>query len=43
MANRQADSIFETYQREAAEGILEFRRWPMRAVRIQIPFPVMTF
>lgn len=31
--NARADQILEDYQREAAEGNLKFRRWPMRAVR----------
>ncbi|KAG5647046.1 hypothetical protein DXG03_001416 [Asterophora parasitica] len=31
--NTRADSIFHDYQEDASAGRLQFRRWPMRAVR----------
>ncbi|CAL1707262.1 unnamed protein product [Somion occarium] len=31
LANDKADRILEDYQREAANGSLKFRRWPLRA------------
>ena len=31
-ANRQADKIFRSYQEQAANGELDFRRFPLQAV-----------
>ncbi|KAK7676867.1 hypothetical protein QCA50_020203 [Cerrena zonata] len=36
--NAKADKILEDYQREAAEGNLKFRRWPMRAHKCKNAF-----
>lgn len=32
MGNQEADRIFEEYQKQASEGHLLFRRWPLRSV-----------
>ncbi|KAJ6468227.1 hypothetical protein C8R45DRAFT_837821, partial [Mycena sanguinolenta] len=32
LGNLEADRIFEAYQRQAADGTLLFRRWPLRSV-----------
>jgi hypothetical protein len=32
--NAKANAIFETYQRQAADGTLPFRRWPLKRVRL---------
>ncbi|KAJ7486451.1 hypothetical protein FB451DRAFT_1026144 [Mycena latifolia] len=32
LANVEADRIFEAYQRQASDGTLLFRRWPLRSV-----------
>ncbi|KAF9478806.1 hypothetical protein BDN70DRAFT_859395 [Pholiota conissans] len=34
---KEADSLFLEYQRQAASGILKFRRWPMRAHKCRGP------
>ncbi|KAK6996677.1 2OG-FeII-Oxy-2 domain-containing protein [Favolaschia claudopus] len=37
MSNLEADSIFEAYQQQAADGTLLFRRWPLRSHKLRGP------
>jgi hypothetical protein len=31
---REANALFQDYQRQAARGEIQFRRWPLRAVSL---------
>ncbi|KAJ7486545.1 hypothetical protein FB451DRAFT_771205 [Mycena latifolia] len=37
LANVEADRIFEAYQRQASDGTLLFRRWPLRSHKLRGP------
>ena len=34
--NDEANTLFEAYQKQASEGIIQFRRWPLRNVSLSI-------
>ncbi len=40
--NTEANALFQTYQRQAARGEIQFRRWPLRAVSFYLHYIFIT-
>jgi hypothetical protein len=34
--NNEANTLFGAYQKQASEGIIQFRRWPLRTVSLLV-------